>query len=50
MFLLRNSSGETPRQTYEELKRKRVKIPFLLDELSAIYLISILREYLENDN
>lgn len=48
--LLRNSSEESPRQIYEELKRKRVKIPLLLDELSVIYLISILKESLENDN
>ncbi|MDU4953952.1 MAG: hypothetical protein E6X21_16705 [Clostridium sp.] len=48
--LLRNSSEESPRQIYEELKRKRVKIPLLLDELSVIYLISVLKESLENDN
>jgi len=48
--LSRNSSEEAPRQIYEVMNRKRVKIPFLLDELSVIYLISILKESLENDN
>lgn len=50
IFLLRNNNKETPRQIYEELKTKKVKIPLSLDELSVIYLISILKESLENDN
>ncbi|MBI4856741.1 MAG: hypothetical protein HY818_08375 [Acetobacterium woodii] len=48
--ILRNSKCEAPRQIYQEMKSKSVKIPLLLDELSVIYLISILKESLENDN
>lgn len=50
IFLLRNSIEVSPKQIYEELKEEKVRIPHLLDQQSIVYLISILKESLENDN
>jgi len=48
IFLLKKNAKKSPREIYNELKDKRVRFPVSLDELSAIYLIAILKEGLDN--
>ncbi len=50
IFLVRKNAKRLPRDIYEELKNKKVRFPISLDELSAIYLISILKEGLDNED
>jgi hypothetical protein len=48
IFIVKNHKKKSPREIYNELKNKKVRFPVSLDEISAIYLISILKEGLDN--
>ena len=50
IFLIKNNAKRSPREIYTELKNTKVRFPVSLDEISAIYLISILKEGLDNEH
>jgi hypothetical protein len=50
IFMVKNDRNKSPRGIYFELKNKKVRFPISLDEISAIYLISILKEGLDDNH
>ncbi len=49
IFLMKNYRKKSPREIYNELKNEKVRFPVSLDEISTIYLISVLKESLDNE-
>lgn len=49
IFLVKSNDKYSPRDIYDELKSSKIRFPVSLDEISSIYLISILKEGLDND-
>ncbi len=50
ILLIKNNARCSPREIYNELRNKKVRFPVSLDEISAIYLISVLKEGLDNEH
>ncbi|HEY9187784.1 MAG TPA: hypothetical protein VIR55_07750 [Ignavibacteria bacterium] len=50
IFLVKKNARMSPREIFDELKKKKIRFPASLDELSTIYLISILKECLDNEH
>lgn len=50
ILLIKNNTRWSPREIYNALRNKKVRFPVSLDEISAIYLISVLKEGLDNEH
>lgn len=50
LMCIQDNSKLLPSEIFEEIKKSRIKIPRFLKKKSVIYLISVLKEGLENEN